>query len=446
MREVVTEYAKRGDLHIAYQVLGNGPHDLVLVPNWFTNVEANWDIPRFPEYLRGLASFSRLIVFDQLGTGLSDRGAGRGLTFESWGEDLRSVLEAVGSERATVSCFDTSGAAGMFLAATYPDRVSSLILTNCFARFLRAPDYPAGLPVEKKDPYLETVRRMWGGMTTLPATAPSVADDPEIIAEWARYERIIVAPGDFRDTFSVGMDIDVRDILPSIKVPTLVLQSRDNQYVRAAHGRYLADHIPGSKYVKLDSADHFFWFSSVKEYLAEIEEFVTGSRPPRINNNRVLTTLLFTDIVGSTEQLAKLGDNKWREVLDRHDETVRSTTSRYGGNLIKFDGDGALATFDGPARALMCALDLGEQMKRIGIQIRSGLHTGEVEQRGKDVAGMAVHVASRIKDAARPSELLASSTVKELVIGSGLRFDEGKRVRLKGVPDEWTLHRCLGVG
>lgn len=240
--------------------------------------------------------------------------------------------------------------------------------------------------------------------------------------------------------------IDVRDILPSVRVPTLILQSKGNLYIRSDHGKYLADHIAGAKYVEIDSPDHFFFFrDGGKSYLDEIEEFVTGTRPTFIQPNRVLTTLLFTDIVGSTEKLAELGDRRWRELLDRHDETVRATTNRYSGRLIKLDGDGALATFDGPARALLCAVDVGDQMKRLGVQIRSGLHTGEVEMRGEDVAGMAVHVASRIKDQAGPSELLASSTVKELVIGSGLEFDEGRRMQLKGIPSEWTVHRFVGV-
>lgn len=445
MREAVTQYARRGDLHIAYQIMGRGLHDLVFVPNWLSNVEANWEVPAFGEFLRGMGSFTRFILFDQLGVGLSDRRAGHGQTLESWAEDLRSVLDAVGSEKATIGCFDAGGAAGLFFAATYPEKVENLVLLNCYARFLRAPDYPAGLPADKKEQYLDAASTVWGVTSSIQAAAPSVADDEEIVSEYARFERMILSPGDLREVFDLQISIDVRDVLPSIRVPTLVLQSKGNRLIRPGHGRYLADHIADAKYVEIGTDDHFFWFGEVgRAVLDEIQEFVTGNRP-RIATNRTLTTLLFTDIVASTEHLAKLGDQRWRRLLDRHDDVMRSAVTRYSGLPVKHTGDGFLATFDGPARAVRCAIDATDQMRRLGFEIRSGLHTGEVEIRGEDVTGMAVHIASRIMDQAGASETLASSTVKDLVIGSGLKFDDGHRLAFKGISNEWTVHRVLGT-
>ncbi len=445
MREEVTRYARRGDLHIAYQTYGNGPNDVVFVPNWLSNVEVNWEVPGFGDFLRGFGSFSRLILFDQLGVGLSDRRAGHSQTLESWAEDLLSVLAEVGSEKATICCFDASGAAGIFFAATHQEKVERLVLMNCYARFLRAPDYPAGLPPENKERMIEVIASLWGSSSTLPVCAPSVAGDQAIVSEWARYERIILAPGDLRDPFDLQFSIDVRDVLQSIAVPTLILQSEGDLYIRRDHGRYLSERIANAKYVEIDTDDHFFWFGTeLRASLDEIQEFVTGSRP-MVETNRTLMTLLFTDIIDSTKRASELGDQEWRELLDRHDSVMRSAVSRYGGRPVKNTGDGFLATFDGPARAVRCAIEATNQMKGLGIEIRSGLHTGEVEVRGEDVSGMAVHIASRIMSEAGSSEALASSTVKDLVIGSGLEFDEGHRVAFKGVPNEWTVHRVLGT-
>lgn len=442
MLEPVTKYARRDDLHIAYQVFGDGPRDLVLVPNWVSNQEAKWEIPRFPEFMRAFGSFSRCITFDQVGSGLSDRWAGPGQTLESWTEDLRSVLDAVGSKKATICCVDAGGAPGIFFAATYPEQVENLVLVNCYARFVRAPDYPAGLPVERMEQYVDFVSAVWGGLTTLSTTAPSVAHDEEIVSRWAKWERII-APGDVKGVLDLQLGIDVRDVLPSVRVPTLILHSRENRFIRPAHGRYLAEHIAGSKYAEIDTQDHFFFLSNAfRPFLDEIEEFVTGSRPA-VSTHRTLTTLLFTDIVSSTEHVAEIGDDRWRGLLDRHDILMRNVVSRYSGRPVKHTGDGFLAIFDGPARAVRCALEASRELLKLGVKIRAGLHTGEVEVRGKDVAGMAVHIASRIMDEAAASETLVSSTVKDLVIGSGLEFDEGRPVVFKGIPNEWTLHSAL---
>lgn len=444
MLEPVTKYARRDDLHIAYQIFGDGPRDLVLVSNWVSNEEAKWEIPRMPEVLRAFGSFSRCITFDQVGSGLSDRWAGPGQTLESWAEDLRSVLDAVGSERATICCLDAGGAPGIFFAATYPEQVENLVLLNCYARFVRAPDYPAGMPVERMEQYVEVASAVWGGLTTLSTTAPSVAHDEEIVSRWAKWERII-APGDVKGVLELQLGIDVRDVLPSVRVPTLILHSRENRFIRPAHGRYLAEHIAGSKYAEIDTQDHFFFLSGAfRPFLDEIEEFVTGSRPA-VSTNRTLTTLLFTDIVSSTEHVAEIGDDRWRGLLDRHDMLMSNVVSRYSGRPVKHTGDGFLATFDGPARAVRCAMEASRELLKLGVKIRAGLHTGEVEVRGKDVAGMAVHIASRIMDQAAASETLVSSTVKDLVIGSGLEFDEGRLVVFKGIPNEWTLHTALDV-
>lgn len=445
MREAVTQYARRGELYIAYQVIGNGPRDLVLVSNWLTNLEANWEVPGFAQYFKRLGSFSRCIMFDQIGSGLSDRRAGRGQTLESWAEDLRSVLDAVGSERATICCVDAGGAPGIFFAATYPEKVENLVLMNCYARFLRASDYPAGLPEEKKDQYVDLTAAVWGGLTTLAATAPSVAGDEEVVSAWAKYERIILSPGDLREVFDLLLGIDVTDVLSSVHVPTLVLHSKGDRHIRADHGKYLADRIANAKYVEIDTEDHFFFSGeTLHTFLNELQEFVTGSRPT-IETNRTLTTLLFTDIVASTERLSELGDQKWKGLLDRHDNVMRRAVSRHSGRPVKHTGDGFLATFDGPARAVRCAIEAVDEMQRLGVEIRAGLHTGEVEIRGEDVAGIAVHIAARIMDQARASETLTSSTVKDLVIGSGLKFDEGRLVAFKGIPNQWTVHGVLSL-
>jgi class 3 adenylate cyclase/pimeloyl-ACP methyl ester carboxylesterase len=438
MERPVTRYAKRDGLHIAYQTVGGGPRDIVLVPNWITNLEAYWEFPEFPDFLNELTGYGRLIMFDQLGTGLSDRHAGR-KTLESWAEDLNAVLKAVSSDRATILCFDASGAAGIFFAATYPHKVTGLVLTNCFARFFRDDDYPTGLPVDKRDQFLNAIESMWGGVTTLPAAAPTFAGDQALVAKWARLERNLLSPGEVRDVFAMQLDIDVRDVLSSITAPTLILHSKGNRYVRVQHGRYLADHIPNAKLVEIDSDHHFFWWGSGKQaYFAEIEEFITGTRADAAIN-RVLTTLLFTDIVDSTRHAAERGDQAWRDLLESHRDVVRRQLEHHRGREVDTRGDDFLAIFDGPARAIQCASAIIQGSRALGINIRAGLHTGEVELMGSGVAGIAVHIGARVCDLAASGEILVSGTVKDLVVGSKTEFDDRGAHALKGVPGEWRL-------
>lgn len=432
-------YAKQGDHHIAYQIIGDGPIDIVLLPAWLSHLEGNWDTA-FASYLIGLSKFSRLIILDQLGTGMSDKLTISSLpTLESWSEGMTAVLDAAGAERPTLACFDAGGCAGIFFAATYPDRLSSLILTNSFARLGRAPDYPAGMPELMKESISSVMESAWGTETMLSFTAPTVADDPEAKSRWARYERMVASPGDLSAVMSMILELDVRPILPSISVPTHVIHSARNPYIRADHGRYLHEHIPGATLSLLDTPDHFFWFSASDEFLAEIEEFVTGRRP-RLKSDRVLSTLLFTDIADSTGNVLRLGDARWKSTLDQHDRLVREAIQSFDGRLVKHTGDGFLAMFDGPARAIRAAGAVNTQLQDQGIAIRTGLHTGEVELRGEDVAGIAVHVASRIMNEAGPGEILVSRTVKDLVAGSGIGFVERGDTLLKGIDEPWSLY------
>jgi pimeloyl-ACP methyl ester carboxylesterase len=439
MHDPETRYATTNDGHVAYQVVGSGPRDLVFVPNWGSNVDVMWEEPSLARFLRRLATFSRLLCFDKRGTGVSDPVPLAALpTLEEWMEDVRSVMDAVGSERTALLGDAEGGQMAMLFAATYPQRVSALILSNTAARHLRDVDYPWGLPAKSVAPFLQRMKELWGTGGLVDIMAPSVAHDARFRRWYGRYERLSLPPRAIAAMYVSQLERDLRSVLPTIQVPTLVLHRAGNRHIRVGHGRYLAEHIPQAKYVEVPGDEHFFHVGDTEVVLAEIEEFLTGVRPAA-EFDRVLATVLFTDIVGSTERAAVLGDRAWRALLDTHNAIVRRELNRHRGREIKAAGDGFLATFDGPARAIRCASAIHDEIRPLGIEIRAGLHTGECELMGDDVGGIAVHIGARVAGEAGAGEVLVSSTVKDLVAGSGIRFaDRGLRA-LKGVPGEWRL-------
>jgi class 3 adenylate cyclase len=440
-----TRYARSGDLHIAYQVVGSGPRDLVLVDQWFSNVDAQWDFPPFARMLSRLASFTRLILFDKRGTGLSDPVSIDALpTLEEWIDDLRAVLDAAGSERTAL--LSGIGAAYMTLlfAATYPERTSALVLVDPFARVTAAPDYPWGTPIERLYQDLDRIEAAWGrdgGL--LNVLGPNLLNDQVLVEQYIRYERASASPGAAKAMIRMLYESEVRHVLPTINVPTLVMHHVGGPRVAPVHGRYVAEHIAGARFVELPGNENYIWAGGAEELLGEIQEFLTGA-PPIPEVDRVLSTVLFTDIVGSTQRAAELGDRRWRELLAEHDRDIRVGLERYRGREIKSIGDGFLATFDGPARAVRCAQRIRDSVASRGIEVRSGLHTGEIELAGDDVAGIAVHIAARVCALAGPGEVLASSTVKDLVAGSGIEFEPRGAHALKGVPGQWQIVAALG--
>lgn len=433
-----TRYAKSGDVSIAYQVLGDGPFDLVHVPMFVSNLELQWEDPAERRYYERLASFCRLIMFDKRGTGLSDRVALA--TLEERMDDLRAVMDDVGSQRAAVFGSSEGGALAVLFAATYPERVSALVLYGAFPRMAWAPDYPDGIPEEAWPEIERTIVENWGrgqegGL--LDVLTPDRANDPAWRKAHGRWERLSASPGAAVAILRMCFQIDIRDLLPAIQVPTLVIH-RTSDLAHAMGSRYMGALIPGSKVVELPGNDYFPYLGDQDAILDEIEEFLTGDRPVHAPD-RSLATLLFTDIVSSTERAAALGDDQWTRTLDRHDALVAHEVERHRGRRINTTGDGMLATFDGPARAVRCAQSVCEVVRSLGIEVRAGLHTGEIELRGADIGGIAVHIGQRVSALAGPGEVLVSSTVKDLVAGSGIVFaDRGSHV-LKGVPDEWRV-------
>jgi len=434
-----TRYARLGDLHVAYQTWSEGP-DIVWVPNWASNVEALWDfIGPVTVFFRRLASFARVTLFDQPGTGLSDPVSVDTMAdLERWSDTTGAVLDAARSERPTLFTFDFGGLPAMLYAASHPDRVSGLILMGCFARMGRADDYPWGMPPDTLERSAEVSIAMWGTGQIQQLMAPSHSWDMEEVARAARYERLAASPGAFARVVRMINEADVRGILSSIRCPTLVLHRTGDRYIRPGNGRYLAEHIPNARYVELPGDDHYPFAGDIEPVLREIRSFV-GSPEEAAETDRILATVLFTDIVRSTETAARLGDKRWREVLDAHDDLLRDTIRKYNGREVKTTGDGVLATFDGPGRAIRCASTIVERAPRIGVDVRAGLHTGECELRGNDVGGIAVHIGSRVSSLAGAGEVLVSGTVRDLVVGSGFDFVDRGVHELKGVPGEWRL-------
>jgi pimeloyl-ACP methyl ester carboxylesterase len=434
-----TRYAKRGGINIAYQVIGEGPLDLVYVPGWLSNVEMMWENPAYARFLRRLASFSRLIVFDKRGTGLSDRVAELP-TLEQRMDDVRAVMDAIGSARAALFGHSEGASMCILFAATYPERTVALITYGAFAKRLRSDDYPWAPTLEERIRNAEELERNWGNpkIADLAYYAPSIADDVGFQAWLDTYFRRSASPKAAADLLRMNTYTDVREVLPSVRVPTLVLHAVGDRDVQAAEGRHIASRIAGAQYVEFPSGDHFFWASHQDEILAEIQDFLTGVRPPP-EHDRILATVLFTDIVEGTKRAAALGDRRWRDLLESHHAVVRAQLGRYHGVEQDTAGDSFYATFDGPARAVRCALAVRDGVRRLGLEIRAGVHTGECEVVAGKLGGIAAIIGARVRDLAGAGEVLATSTVRDLVAGSGLTFGERGAHPLKGVPGEWRL-------
>jgi pimeloyl-ACP methyl ester carboxylesterase len=434
-------YAKSGDLSIAYAAYGDGP-DLVVVPGFVSHLEVGLEEPSVAHFYGRLATFRRVIVFDKRGTGLSDP-VPNAPTLEENVQDLGAVMDAAGSERADVAGMSEGGSMATLFAATHPERTRSLVLYGSYARVLWALDYPCGVSAERQDQLLEMVDAEWGHGVGWSEWAPSCADDVRMRTWWARLQRAAASPGMVRSLFALYPQIDIRAVLGTIGVPTLVLHRRGDGMVNVEMGRYLAEHIPGAKLVELEGIDHFYMVGDADAILDEIEEFLTGLRRGP-EPDRVLATVLFTDLVGSTEHAAELGDTQWRYLLESHQAQVRRQLGRFRGREVQTTGDGFLATFDGPARAIQCARAIVDESPGIGLETRAGLHTGECELMNDDVGGIAVHIAARVATLADDGEVLVSSTVKDLVVGSGLTFADRGVHALKGVPDKWRLFAVVG--
>jgi class 3 adenylate cyclase len=436
--EAETRYARSHDgTSIAYQVHGEGPLDLVFVPGFVSHAEVVWEEPAIARFLRRLASFARLVMLDKRGQGLSDR-PGKPPTLEESMDDVLAVMDAAGCGRAAIFGVSEGGPMSILFTATYPERVSSLVLYGTYARMIKAPDFPEGISNGTLDNWAEMMRQQWGGPVGVDKWAPSAVGDPEFERWWARLLRLGTSPAGAIQLMDLYRDMDVRAALPAIDVPTLVVHREADLIVPVRQARYIAAHIPNARYVELPGADHLPMVGDQDEILDEVEEFLVGSRHGR-EAERSLATILFTDIVGSTEMAARLGDRRWRDLRERHDATVRRQLALHRGREVKTMGDGFLAVFDGPARAIRCACAIRDELRRIGIEVRAGIHTGEVELIGEDVGGMAVNIGARVGALAEGGEVLVSSTVRELVVGSGIEFEERGSHRLKGAPDEWRL-------
>lgn len=433
-----TRYAKSGDTYIAYQVMGEGPFDLVFVPGFISHVEMHMEFPPYASFFGRLASFCRVIRFDKRGTGLSDRLSAIP-TLEERMDDVRAVMDAVGSTRAALLALSEGGPMSILFAATYPERTTALMLYGSFARGAWAPDYPWRVTDEQLEAGLKEMEGRWGQGKTLDRYMPSLAHDGELRKFQGRVERASASPRAVQTIVRMGFEIDVRHVLPTISVPTLVLH-RTNEAVHVENGRYLARHIRSAKYVELPGVDHNPWVGDAQAVLGEIEEFLLGERRENeADLDRVLATILFTDIVGSTARAVELGDRAWKDLLNQHHALVREQLQRHRGREINTSGDGFVAAFDGPARAVRCGQAIAEAVKKLGIHIRAGVHTGECQVMGEDLGGIAVHIGARIGALAAADEVLVSGTVKDLVAGSGLRFEARGNHTLKGVPGDWPL-------
>jgi pimeloyl-ACP methyl ester carboxylesterase len=438
-----TQYTKSGDLHIAYQVSGSGPLDLVWVPGFVSHLEYQWEYPEAAHFSERLGSFSRLIRFDKRGTGLSDREGGIP-TLEQRMDDVRAVMDAVGSERAALFGISEGGPMSLLFAATYPERTSALALYGSYARRAWAPDHPFGRTAAEMDRVIETMEREWGGPVGMEIWAPSMAGDERFKHWWANYLRLAASPGAAVAVMRMNLEIDVRHVLPTIHVPTLVIHRTGDRLTLVEQGRYLAERIPGARLAELAGNDHMP-FSNSDQIIDQVEEFLTGSRH-EAEVARALATVLFSDIVGSTEKAAALGDRKWHDLLGAYYALARRELTRFRGREIDTAGDGFFAAFDGPARGIRCAEAISASVRSLGIEVRAGLHTGECEVIGEKVGGIAVHIGARVAGLARAGEVLVSSTVKDLVAGSGLAFEERGAHVLKGVPGEWRLFAVTRAG
>ncbi len=432
-----TQYTKSGRVHIAYQVLGDGPFDLVFVPGLVNHLDLMWEDPRASRFFGGLASFSRLILFDKRGTGLSDRDIGRA-GIEERMDDVRAVMDAADSGEAALFGYSEGGPMSVLFAATFPDRVKALVLAATFAKFTQTSDYPSGLPASSALAIGGLIEERWGTGDMTGFFAPGLTGLDRAVASVARWERMSGSPSSVQAILRFIQEIDVRPVLSSVQVPTLVVQRSGDRIVPPTQGRYLAEHIPNARYVEQEGDAHILWLGDLDGLLGEVEEFLTGARSGS-DADRVLATVLFTDIVGSTDKATELGDRHWRQRLDQYDALVSRQLERFRGRQVNTTGDGTVAQFDGPARAVRCASAIEEAVQGLDLDIRAGVHTGEVEMRGDDMTGIAVHTAARVQALANPGEVLVSSTVKDLVAGSGLDFQDRGEHELKGVPGTWRL-------
>ncbi len=440
-----TQYAKTEEGYVAYQVFGEGPLDLLFITNWSTNVDAMWEEPSLERYFDRLASFSRVICFDKRGSGVSDPVPLASLpTLDEWMDDARVVMDGAHSSRAAVIGDTEGGPMAILFSATYPERISALVLVNSFARWLRADDYRIGMPETAAEKLYEQYELGWGTGNFLPLTAPTAASDDRFRHWFARHQRLSMPPLAAAQMYRWVTRLDVRPALSSVQAPTLVLNREGNRHYRATFGRYLAEHIRGAKHIELSGVDCYPFHVDAEPVLDEIQEFLTGVRPGR-EFDRILATVLFTDIVASTERAARVGDQEWLDLRVRHDSVVREHLDRFRGREVKTTGDGFLATFDGPARAVRCAAELAAAVRNLGIEIRAGLHTGEVELLDGDVGGIAVHIAARVVATAPAGGILVSGTVKDLVVGSGIEFADRGVHGLKGVPGEWRLFEVAAL-
>lgn len=433
-----TRYARSGDLNIAYQVVGDGTLDIVYVPGWVSNLDYAWEFPRMVHLFKRLSAFARLILFDKRGTGLSDRNVGFP-TLEQRMQDVQAVMDAAGSRRAVLMGTSEGGNMCMLFAATYPERAVALVLSGSFARGLWSQDYPWAKTPEQVEEELASIARDWGGAFDVSNAAPSLADDREARDWMAAYLRNSASPQDAIALWRWNTEIDVRGILGAVHVPTLVLHRTGDRWVNVEEGRFVAKGIPGAKWVELPGDDHVIWAGDTDRALDEIEEFLTGIRPHPISE-RVLLTVLFTDIVGSTSVAADLGDRQWQDLLLRHNDLVRTELRRFDGMEVNTTGDGFLAAFQGPTKAIQCAAAIRDRAGEVGLDIRAAVHTGECERRGNDLGGIAVHLCSRLLAQAGAGDIIASRTVKDLVVGSGIAFEDRAELQLRDVPGNWQIY------
>jgi pimeloyl-ACP methyl ester carboxylesterase len=435
-----TQYARSGNLHIAYQVAGDGPVDLVFVHGWISHIEHLWEEPSLARFLNRLASFSRLILLDKRGTGLSDPVPLDKLpTLEERMDDLRAVMDAAGSQRAALLGTSEAGALNLLFSATHPDRTAALILLNSYARLTWAEDYSCGIRPNEAEGLLEAIESGWGKGVAFEALVASQSDNEAMRNWWARYQRQAASPGAAVTLLRRAFDTDARGVLSSITVPTLILHKAGDPFTGPEHGRYVAERIPAARYVELSGIDHLFFAEDSARLVAEIQEFLTGVRDAS-EPDRVLATVLFADIVGSTETAARIGDRRWQDIIQSYYALIHAELARFRGHEISTAGDGVFASFDGPARAIRCGLAICEAVRQFGIDVRVGVHTGECELIAGKIGGIAVHIGARVAALAQSGEVLVSATVRDLVAGSGLQFEERGVHTLKGVPGTWPLY------
>ena len=439
-----TRFAKAGDARIAYQLVGDGPLDLVFLWGGQFIVDLAWEEPRLSRFLRRLSSFSRLVVMDARGWGASRFTVSeKSLTLETWADDVRLVMDTAGMEQAALVGCSTGGSLAMFYAASQPERVSHLALVGAFARLLEDDDYPSGTPRSVFEAGGKSFVEGYGTGADLAYFAPSMVGDQPFREWWARCERLGNGAAAAQAGWEEVTDRDLRPVLPALRIPTLVLHSRGDRFIPVGHGRYLGEHIPDARYVELDGRDHFFFTDGSDQLLDELESFLAGPSGG-LRSDRALAAVLFTDIVASSDAAAALGDQRWRELLDHHDALVSSEVQRFRVRVVKTTGDGVLATFDGPARAIRCACALRETAQTLGLQLRQGIHVGEIERRGSDVGGIAVNLAARLQAAAGAGEVIVSRVVADLVVGSGIKFEDRGEHELKGIPGSWQVLEVAG--